>query len=104
MGEVVWVGRGVLGATDGKVALYMRGDAARLVAEPADPPAGDLHDRLRDHLRSRGAGFFRDIYGACGGGGEGGRLDASGGPVWSGGGAHEHVGPPVPPRPPGPRA
>src|SRR5207247_10078603 len=31
MGEVVWVGRGSLGATDGRVALYMRGDAPRLV-------------------------------------------------------------------------
>ncbi|TMB89548.1 MAG: DEAD/DEAH box helicase [Chloroflexi bacterium] len=84
MGEVVWVGRGALGATDGKVALYMRGDAARLVAEPADPPAGDLHDRLRDHLGSRGAGFFRDIYGACGGGDEEAMLDALWDLVWSG--------------------
>src|SRR6202043_1584002 len=55
MGEVVWVGRGALGATDGRVALYLRGDAPRLVAEPIDPPTGDLPDRLRTHLRARGA-------------------------------------------------
>src|SRR5207245_11791394 len=31
MGEVVWVGRGSLGASDGRVELYIRGDAPRLV-------------------------------------------------------------------------
>jgi len=30
MGEVVWAGRGPLGTGDGRVALYMRGDAPRL--------------------------------------------------------------------------
>src|SRR5260370_817349 len=42
MGEVVWVGRGSLGSTDGRVALYLRGDAPRLVPEPADAPPADL--------------------------------------------------------------
>jgi ATP-dependent Lhr-like helicase len=84
MGEVVWVGRGALGASDGKVTLYLRGDAPRLVADPADPPAGDLHNRLREHLRARGASFFRDIYGACGGGDEEAMLDALWDLVWSG--------------------
>jgi ATP-dependent Lhr-like helicase len=84
MGEVVWVGRGGLGATDGRVALYLRGDAPRLVAEPVDPPTGDMHGRLRDHLHARGASFFRDIYGACGGGDEEAMLDALWDLVWSG--------------------
>ena len=84
MGEVVWVGRGALGASDGRVALYLRGDAPRLVSEPIDPPSGDLQGRLRDHLRARGAGFFRDIYGACGGGDEEALLDALWDLVWSG--------------------
>ena len=84
MGEVVWVGRGALGASDGKVALYLRGDAPRLVADPADPPADDLHNRLREHLRARGASFFRDIYGSCGGGDEEAMLDALWDLVWSG--------------------
>jgi ATP-dependent Lhr-like helicase len=84
MGEVVWVGRGALGASDGKVALYMRGDAPRLVTEPVEPPTGELHNRLREHMRSRGASFFRDIYGACGGGDEEAMLDALWDLVWSG--------------------
>jgi ATP-dependent Lhr-like helicase len=84
MGEVVWVGRGSLGATDGRVALYLRGDAPRLVGEPIDAPTGELHSRLRDHLRARGASFFRDIYGACGGGDEEAMLDALWDLVWSG--------------------
>jgi ATP-dependent helicase Lhr and Lhr-like helicase len=84
MGEVVWVGRGSLGATDGKVALYLRGDAPRLVPQPADLPASELHDRLRAHLRTRGASFFRDLYNACGGGDEDVVLDALWDLVWAG--------------------
>src|SRR5437660_634822 len=34
MGEVVWAGRGTLGTSDGRVALYLRGDAPRLVPPP----------------------------------------------------------------------
>src|SRR5438477_9034080 len=84
MGEVVWVGRGSLGATDGRVALYLRGDAPRLVPEPVDAPAGELHARLRDHMRARGATFFRDLYAACGGGDEEAMLDALWDLVWAG--------------------
>jgi ATP-dependent Lhr-like helicase len=84
MGEVVWVGRGTLGASDGKVALYLRGDAPRIVPEPVEPPSSDLHIRLREHLRSRGATFFRDLYNACGGGDEEVILDALWDLVWSG--------------------
>src|SRR5438105_1838342 len=84
MGEVVWVGRGSLGASDGRVALYMRGDAPRLVPPPVEPPQSDLHDRLRAHLKARGASFFRDIYNACGGGDEEVMLDALWDLVWSG--------------------
>jgi ATP-dependent Lhr-like helicase len=84
MGEVVWVGRGSLGTSDGKVALYMRGDAPRLVPEPADSPSQDLHHCLREHLRSRGASFFRDLYNASGGGDEEAVLDALWDLVWSG--------------------
>jgi ATP-dependent helicase Lhr and Lhr-like helicase len=84
MGEVVWVGRGSLGASDGKVALYLRGDAPRLVPESTDGPDGEVHGRLREHLKSRGASFFRDLYNACGGGDEDLILDALWDLVWSG--------------------
>jgi ATP-dependent Lhr-like helicase len=84
MGEVVWVGRGSLGASDGKVSLYLRGDAPRLVPEPRDAPQSELHDRLRTFLKSRGASFFRDLYNNCGGGDEDVMLDALWDLVWSG--------------------
>jgi len=84
MGEVVWTGRGSLGTSDGRVALYLRGDAPRLIASPVEPPQSDLHEKIRDHLKARGATFFRDVYNACGGGDEDVMLDALWDLVWSG--------------------
>jgi ATP-dependent Lhr-like helicase len=43
-----------------------------------------LHDRIRAHLGARGAGFFRDVYNACGGGDEETMLDALWDLVWAG--------------------
>jgi ATP-dependent helicase Lhr and Lhr-like helicase len=84
MGEVVWLGRGPLGSGDGRVALYLRGDAPKLAPEPADPPAGELHGRLRAHLERRGASFFRDLYLGAGGGDQEEVLDALWDMVWAG--------------------
>ncbi len=85
MGDVVWFGRGSLGTNDGRVALYLRGDAPRLAPEPApDRPTTALHERIREHLGARGASFFRDVYNACGGGNEDEVLDALWDLVWSG--------------------
>src|SRR5207237_6836916 len=84
MGEVVWVGRGSLGPGDGRVALYLRGDAPRLLPEPGDPVPGELQERLRGHLERRGASFFRDLYQACGGGDQELILDALWDLVWAG--------------------
>jgi ATP-dependent Lhr-like helicase len=84
MGEVVWVGRGSLGAQDGRVALYLRRDAGRLVPEPADPPDGQLQARIREHLERRGACFFQDLYSAAGGGDVETVLDALWDLVWAG--------------------
>jgi len=84
MGEVVWAGRGSLGASDGRVALYLRGDAPRLIAPAVDGPNTELHEKIRTHLKSRGASFFRDLYNACGGGDEEVILDALWDLVWSG--------------------
>ncbi len=60
-GEVVWIGRGSLGPGDGRVALYLRDDVERLLPEPGDPAAGWLQAQVRDHLRARGASFFREL-------------------------------------------
>jgi ATP-dependent helicase Lhr and Lhr-like helicase len=83
MGEVVWVGRGALGSGDGRVALYLRAEASRLVAEPTDAPDGELHTAIRDHLSQRGASFFPDLLRAIGGDVET-LADALWDLVWSG--------------------
>jgi ATP-dependent Lhr-like helicase len=84
MGEVVWTGRGSLGSSDGRVALYLRSDAARLIRGAAEPPTGEVHERLREHLQTRGASFFRDLYYAAGQGDEDKVLDALWDLVWAG--------------------
>ncbi|NQV06499.1 DEAD/DEAH box helicase, partial [bacterium] len=84
-GEVVWLGRGPLGARDGRVALYLREHAPTL-AWPLDldRPDGEVHTLLRDHLAARGASFWGDLYASAGGGGPHEVLDALWDLVWSG--------------------
>jgi ATP-dependent Lhr-like helicase len=84
-GEVVWIGRGPLGARDGRVGLYLR-DQVPLLAWPLDLeiPAGELHEVIRNHLAERGASFFRDLYDAAGGGDPDTVLDAIWDLVWAG--------------------
>ena len=61
-GFLVWVGRGALGATDGRVALYRRERLAALLAlEPATEPLEPLAQRIVDHLSRRGACFFSEL-------------------------------------------
>ncbi|MDW3219864.1 MAG: DEAD/DEAH box helicase [Acidimicrobiales bacterium] len=63
-GEVVWVGAGAVGATDGRVRLLYR-DQVGLLAPPADDaPAEPIHDTLRSHLGSRGASFWPELVAA----------------------------------------
>jgi ATP-dependent Lhr-like helicase len=60
-GELVWVGAGL-----DRVAVYFREDApalGRLAA--ADPPEGEVHDRIREVL-ARGAEFWFDLLAATG--------------------------------------
>ena len=63
-GEVVWVGAGALGATDGRVRLAFR-DQASLLVPSAEPCEGALHDALRNRLRDRGASFWGDLVAAA---------------------------------------
>ncbi|MDO8184265.1 DEAD/DEAH box helicase [Conexibacter sp. JD483] len=63
-GELVWVGAGALGRTNGKVALYFRDDAA-LIGPPPIPgraPPLDLPEHLavRERL-AQGSCFFTDL-------------------------------------------
>jgi ATP-dependent helicase Lhr and Lhr-like helicase len=69
-GEVVWLGAGPLGATDGRVALYRREDVPLLAPAPPEEgderrPAGELHDRIRAHLAARGASFWPELLRAA---------------------------------------
>jgi ATP-dependent helicase Lhr and Lhr-like helicase len=61
-GEVVWVGAGAIGSSDGRIRLAFRDQAALLV--PAPEPlheAGPLHQALLDRLAASGASFWSDL-------------------------------------------
>jgi ATP-dependent Lhr-like helicase len=47
-------------------------------------PSDERHERIREHLRSRGACFYREIYSAAGGGTDRDVLDALWDLVWAG--------------------
>jgi ATP-dependent helicase Lhr and Lhr-like helicase len=84
-GEVVWMGAGGIGADDGRISVAYR-DHLRLVApaRPETPPDGALHDAIREHLRSRGASFWPDLYEAAGVSDERAVLGALWDLVWAG--------------------
>jgi len=85
-GLVVWSGVESLGATDGRVALYLSESAGYLL-EPGVPGAtalGPVHQRIREYLESAGASFFPQIVAGTGGGFRGETLDALWDLVWSG--------------------
>ena len=63
-GEVVWIGAGALGASDGRVRLVFR-DQAALLVPAAEPCEGAVHDALRNRLRDRGASFWPDLVAAA---------------------------------------
>ncbi|MDP9188812.1 MAG: DEAD/DEAH box helicase, partial [Actinomycetota bacterium] len=63
-GELVWIGAGSLGRSDGKVALYFREDV-HLAGPPAgnaklEAPQGDVHDAIRARLGG-GPSFWLDL-------------------------------------------
>ncbi len=63
-GELVWVGAGALGATDGRLRLLFRDQVSLLLPTEGDAVAvadGDLHQALRRHLGERGASFWPEL-------------------------------------------
>jgi ATP-dependent Lhr-like helicase len=66
-GEITWVGAGSMGgAGGGRVAIYLREDAAVFGPPPADAaPEGDTADRIRAAL-AMGAQFMEDLLDASG--------------------------------------
>jgi len=65
-GEVVWAGLEPVGASDGRIALYLA-EHEPLLARPAAPVAGSVAAAVREALARRGAVFFADIAREVGG-------------------------------------
>ncbi|HXV05623.1 MAG TPA: DEAD/DEAH box helicase, partial [Solirubrobacterales bacterium] len=63
-GEVVWIGAGSLGRSDGRVALYFREDVRLAGPPPAavrlERPEGEPHDAIRERLAA-GPAFWLDL-------------------------------------------
>ncbi len=86
MGEVVWVGRGAVGARDGRVALYPR-SRVHLLLDAAEVPDGaftdtedgPLRERLYTHLTERGASFAAGLLAVA----EGASLAAVAQALWA---------------------
>lgn len=66
-GEVLWVGSGAIGASDGRIRLFFADQYAQLAPalEWPEPPQGPLHDAVRAALADRGALFFSQIRAAA---------------------------------------
>ena len=60
-GDVVWMGAGAIGATDGRIRLAFRDQAGLLLppVEGFEPDAA--HTALLEHLEARGASFWADL-------------------------------------------
>jgi ATP-dependent Lhr-like helicase len=83
-GEVIWVGLGPLGDRDGRLALFLADDLPLLLPSRSEPPQGDVHERLREHLAKHGASFFGELLDAAGGGLARPVLDALWDLAWAG--------------------
>ncbi|HEV2993545.1 MAG TPA: DEAD/DEAH box helicase [Acidimicrobiia bacterium] len=84
-GDLVWIGNGAIGATDGRVVLAFRDQAPLLTPPPPDDaPSGPVHDALRDHLARAGASFWPELVRATGEADERVVLDALWDLVWAG--------------------
>ena len=78
-----WASSRSASATAG-VALFLADDLPLLLPPRAEPPAGALHDALREHLARRGACFFGELLEAAGGGLAATVVDALWDLVWAG--------------------
>lgn len=84
-GEIIWMGAGPLGPSDGKVTLLYRAQAGLLApALPAEKPSSPLHDAIRAHLSVRGASFWPEIFSTSGLADQDAVLSALWDLVWSG--------------------
>ena len=65
-GEVVWVGAGAIGSSDGRVRMYFADQLPLLIHgyESPNPPDGEGHNTIRALLAQRGASFWGSIKAA----------------------------------------
>jgi ATP-dependent Lhr-like helicase len=65
-GDVVWIGAGGIGPSDGRIRLYFADQVPLLspALEAVEAAAGPLHDALRAHLAGRGASFWNQLRAA----------------------------------------
>jgi ATP-dependent Lhr-like helicase len=65
-GEVIWVGAGGLGASDGRIRFFFADQFSTLAPslEWPEPPTGPLHEAIRNALSQRGALFFSQLRSA----------------------------------------
>ncbi|MFL6206726.1 MAG: DEAD/DEAH box helicase [Acidimicrobiales bacterium] len=64
-GDVVWVGAGAIGSTDGRIRLVFRDQAGLLLPTVEGFEPDELHTSLLEHLERRGASFWTDLTGAA---------------------------------------
>jgi len=87
-GFLVWVGHGGPGTRDGKVALYRRSEAARLVTaasvEALADALGHVHRAVLERLQQGGASFFAQLRDAAAPAGQNDVLAALRDLVWMG--------------------
>jgi ATP-dependent helicase Lhr and Lhr-like helicase len=85
-GDLVWVGAGGLGASDGRVRLAFRDQLPLLgvQAEEAEQPDGAIHEAIRVHLRQAGASFWNQLRAAAPGASDRELLAALWDLVWAG--------------------
>ncbi len=83
MGELVWIGRGMIGASDGRVCVVRRARAGLLVV-PGELPddAGQIHRAIVEHLRAAGASFLVAIETAVDGAVPGQTREAMRAALW----------------------
>ena len=64
-GDVVWVGAGAIGSTDGRIRLAFRDQAGLLLPAAEGFEPDDLHTALLQHLEGRGASFWSELTSAA---------------------------------------
>jgi ATP-dependent Lhr-like helicase len=84
-GDVVWVGAGALGPSDGRIRLYFADSSVRSTPRStASSPVGPLHQAIRTHLATHGASFWNQLRGASSDASDAELLTALWDLVWAG--------------------